>query len=130
MSQHNWYFGNSVNAIRFSRSTNQPSIVKNKFTPFGTGGSAVATNASNADLLFYTDGKNIYDASNALMNVANVPTNGAGLLGNITANQPVVICPVPEDSTKYLVFANTASYTTGGTITVNAELEPQASGTK
>jgi PKD repeat protein len=119
LSQHNWYFGNSANAIRFNRGTNQPALVNNKFIPFGTGGSAVATNASNADLLFYTDGKNIYDATNVLMDAANAPTNGAGLLGNITANQPVVICPMPEDSTKYLVFANTANYTTGGTITVS-----------
>ena len=119
LSQHNWYFGNSVNAIRFNRSTNQPALVNNKFIPFGLGGSAVATNASNADLLFYTDGQNIYDASNVLMDAANPPSNGAGLLGNTSANQPVVICPVPEDSTKYFVFANTANYTTGGTVTVS-----------
>ncbi len=119
LSQHNWYFGNSSNAIRFNRGTNLPFIVNNKFTPFGTGGSGVATNASNADILFYTDGANIYDATNALMDAANPPTNGSGLSANTSANQPVVICPVPEDSTKYLVFGNTANYTTGGTITVS-----------
>lgn len=119
LSQHNWYFGNSANAIRFNRSNNKPAVVGGKFIPFGTGGSAVATDASNANLFFYTDGKNIYDGSNLLMDAANIPTNGAGLLGNNLANQPAVICPVPEDSTKYLVFANSANYTAGGTITVS-----------
>ncbi len=113
LAQHNWYFGNSINAIRFNRATNKPFTVTDKAIPFGTGGSAVATDPSTADLLFYTDGSNVYNAFDLIM-----PT-GAGLLGNTSANQPAVICPVPGDSTKFFIFTNTANYTTGGSIAVS-----------
>jgi len=63
LAQHNWYFGNSKNAIRFNRGNNKAAIVNNKAIPFGTGGSAVATDPSNADILFYTDGVNVYNAN-------------------------------------------------------------------
>src|SRR5579871_2366198 len=110
LAQHNWYFGNSKNAIRFNRATNIAYSVTDKAIPFGTGGSAVATDPATGDLLFYTDGSRVYNAFHSLM-----PT-GTGLLGNISANQPVVICPVPSDSTKFLIFTNNANFTTGGSI--------------
>src|SRR5260221_903245 len=113
LAQHNWYFGNSINAIRFNRSTNKAFTVTDKAIPFGTGGSAVATDPSTADLLFYTDGTKVYNAFHLIM------PNGSGLLANTSANQPVVICPVPGDSTKYFIFTNTANYTTGGSIAVS-----------
>src|SRR5579859_569974 len=87
LAQHNWYFGNSVNAIRFNRGTNKAFTVNNKGVPFGTGGSAVATDPSNADLLFYTDGVNVFNANNVVM------PNGAGLTASASSNQPVVIAP-------------------------------------
>src|SRR5882672_12264064 len=95
LAQHNWYFGNSINAIRFNRSTNKAFTVTDKAIPFGTGGSAVATDPSTANLLFYTDGANVYNAFHLIM------PNGSGLSGNTAANQPVVICAVPGDSTKF-----------------------------
>jgi PKD repeat protein len=110
LAQHNWYFGNSVNGIQFNRSTNIPQLVTDQVTPFGTGGSAVATDPSNANLLFYSDGSKIYDGLHHQM------PNGAGLSGNTSANQPVVLCPVPGQSSKYFVFTNSANFTTGGTI--------------
>src|SRR5882757_9054689 len=113
LAQHNWYFGNSINAIRFNRATNKPFTVTDKAIPFGTGGSAVATDPSTADLLFYTDGANVYNAFHQLM------PNGSGLLSNTAANQPVVICRVPGDSTKYFIFTNTANFSTGGSIAVS-----------
>lgn len=113
LAQHNWYFGNSANAIRFNRSTNVAAAITGKATPFGTGGSAVATDPATANLWFYTDGNNVFDATNVLM------ANGAGLLANTSANQPVAICPMPGDSTKFLVFTNSANYTTGGNIVVS-----------
>ncbi len=113
LAQHNWYFGNSINAIRFNRATNKPYLVTDQAVPFGMGGSAVATDPATADLLFYTDGANVYNTFGAIM------PNGSGLLANTTANQPVVLSPVPGDSTKYFIFTNTANYTTGGSIAVS-----------
>lgn len=113
LAQHNWYFGNSVNAIRFNRGTNKASLVSNKAIPFGTGGSAVATDPSNANLFFYTDGVNVYNANHVVM------PNGSGLAANSSSNQPVVISPKPGDSTMFYIFTNTASYPAGGSVAID-----------
>ncbi|HMJ67284.1 MAG TPA: gliding motility-associated C-terminal domain-containing protein [Cyclobacteriaceae bacterium] len=110
LAKHNWYFGNTSRSIKFNRVTNAASLITNKAVPFGIGGSAVATDRGNGNLLFYTDGSRIYDANHNLM------LGGSGLNGNTTANQPVAICPVPGQPSKYFVFTNTADFTTGGNI--------------
>ncbi|MBT1699669.1 gliding motility-associated C-terminal domain-containing protein [Fulvivirgaceae bacterium PWU4] len=107
---HNWYFGNSNLAIRFNRADNLPTLLNNKAIPFGTGGSAVATDPVNGNLLFYTDGANIYDATHLLMPA------GGGLTANTAGNQPVAIAKAPGQKTQYYVFMNSANYTTGGTV--------------
>ncbi len=115
LSQNNWYFGNSVNGVRFNRSTKIPKLVTDQAVPFGTGGSAVATDPSTADLLFYSDGDKMYDASHTLFKkMQSGPLTT--LKGNKAANQPVVFCPVPGQTNKYFVFTNSANYTTGGKI--------------
>lgn len=107
---HNWYFGSSPLGLRFSRSDNSASVVNNKATPFGPGGSAVASDPVNGNLLFYTDGSSIFDGTHQLM------TNGS-LLGAVTsANQPVAIAKAPGAGKRYFVFVNDANFTTGGTI--------------
>ena len=111
LSQHNWYFGSTSDGIRFNRGTNLPTQVTNQAIPFNTGGSAVATDPATGNLLFYTDGTRIYDGCHLPM------PNGTGLLANTTANQPVAICPVPGQTNKYFVFANSANFGVGGTIT-------------
>lgn len=112
LERYNWYFGNSVQSIRFNRTTQVPSIVS-KAIPFGTGGSATASHPSNGNLLFYTDGNNVYDALNLVM------PNGGGLTANASANQPTAICPVPAQPGKYFIFANSANFPAGGAITVS-----------
>jgi large repetitive protein len=111
-TQHNWYFGNSAEAIRFNRSDNTPSLVSNQKIPFGTGGSAVATNPINADLMFYSDGSRVYDISGSFTPMPN----GNGLAGNTSGNQPVAISPVPGVPNQYYVFTNSTSGSAGGTI--------------
>ena len=120
-SQHNWYFGNSVRGIRFSRTNNTASVVNNQATPFGTGGSSVGTDPTNANLLFYTDGARVFDVTHAQM------PNGFGLNGLTSANQPVAISPVPGVPNQYYIFTNTASFTTGGSIFVTT-VDMSASG--
>src|SRR5688572_32469599 len=55
----NWYFGNNNQGIRFTRPDNDPTLVT---TPanLAIGASAVATDPANGNLLFYTDGVNVY----------------------------------------------------------------------
>jgi large repetitive protein len=107
---HNWYFGNTVNGIRFNRTDNLPTLVSNKAIPFGTGGSGVATDKTNGNLLFYTDGSRIFDITH------NVMPNGSGLAGSTSSNQPVAIAKVPGQTTQYYVFTNSANFTSGGAI--------------
>lgn len=110
LKQHNWYFGSSTQAIRFNRGTNAAQFINNQSLPFNKGGAAVATDPATANLLFYTDGVRVYDASHVAM------PNGSGLTGQTDANQPVAISPVPGQANKYYVFTNSANYTTGGSI--------------
>ncbi len=109
-ARHNWYFGNTNRAIRFSRSNNTPALLTNKANPFGMGGSAVAANPINGDLLFYTDGTTVFDITHTAM------PNGSGLTVTPNTNQPVVIGNVPGAAAQYYIFTNTASFTTGGNI--------------
>ncbi len=114
LTTNNWYFGNTINGIKFNRGTSEAETVSDKATPFGTGGSAVATDPTNGNLLFYTDGNFVYDACNLQM------PNGTGLSGSSTAaNQPVVISAIPGQPNKYYIFTNSANYTAGGTISVS-----------
>ncbi len=101
-SAHNWYFGNSNQGLRFSRSDNTVSLVSNQATPFGTGGSAVASNPINGDLVFYTDGSRVFDLNHAQM------PNGFGLNGTAGNNQPVVLSAVPGTPNQYYIFTNNA----------------------
>lgn len=110
-SRYNWYFGQSTRALRFSRSTGTPALVTKSILA-GTGGSGVATDQTNANLLFYTDGVRVFDIGNAPM------PNGSGLSGNPAGNQPVAICPVPGQPTQYYLFTNSSLFTTGGNVVV------------
>ena len=127
-SRHTWYFGNTNRGIRFSRSDNTPSLLNNKVIPFGTGGSAVASNPINGDLFFYTDGSRIFD-------VTHVPMFGGPILlpSPVTTNQPVAISARPGSPNQYYVFTNTANFTTGGNVfvtTVNMGLQGNAIGSE
>lgn len=109
LSGYNWYFGNSKNAIRFNRSGGSASLVTNKGIPFGTGGSAVASDPTNGNLLFYTDGTQVFDASNLVM------PNGTGLQGDPSQNQPVAVCRIPGKKNQYYIFHRDV----GGTVFVS-----------
>jgi len=110
LSGHNWYFGNGPRGLKFNRVTHAGSVVNNKANPFGTGGSSVASDKDNANLLFYTDGSKVFDISHTAM------PNGTGLNGNTAGNQPTAICGIPGQPGKYYIFTNTANYPTGGAI--------------
>jgi large repetitive protein len=113
LKQYNWYFGNSVNGIRFNRGTNEATLVTNQALPFNAGGAAVATDPATANLLFYTDGVRIYDGNHLPM------PDGTGLTGFADGNQPAVISPMPGQTNKYFVFTNSANFTSGGSISVS-----------
>ncbi len=112
-SMHNWYFGNSPYGILFNKSDNQPNQTDTQTQPFGNAASAVATDRVSGDLLFYTDGNFVYDASHAQMD------GWTGLNGNTSGNQGVAISPRPNSPGQYLIFTNTANYPAPGNIFVS-----------
>jgi len=110
LSPNQWYFGNSTDGIIFNKSDNVANIVSNQFVPFGQGGSAVASDPVSGDLLFYTDGSSVFDASHSVM------TNGSGLTANISGNQNVAVCGVPGEVDRYYIFTNSTVYNAAGDI--------------
>jgi hypothetical protein len=109
-SRHNWFFGNSADAIIFNKSDNEPMWVDIQGTPFGQGGSAVATDPLTGELLFYTDGLSVFDASH------NIMPNGNGLQGLTLSNQQVGICPNPDNPDQYYIFTNSAGGANAGNL--------------
>lgn len=105
LEDNNWFFGNSSEAIRFNKSNNNPSLVNSQSTPFGSGGSAVATDPITGNLLFYTDGERVYDASHRLM------PNGDGLGSLPSLNQAAAISPVPGMPGQFYIFSNNSAIT-------------------
>src|SRR5689334_11930948 len=79
LARHTWYYGNGPRGIKFNRVTNVATLLNNKANPFGTGGSSVASDHDNANVLFYTDGSKVFDISHKAM------PNGTGLNGNTSS---------------------------------------------
>ncbi|NJN26485.1 MAG: PKD domain-containing protein [Cyclobacteriaceae bacterium] len=109
-SRHNWFFGNSQYGILFNKSDNEPNQTSLQALPYGNAASAVASDPVSGDLLFYTDGQQVFDASHATM------SPGITLNGNASANQGVAISPVPGNPDQYYIFTNTASSPIAGSL--------------
>jgi gliding motility-associated-like protein len=102
-SGYNWYFGTSLEGIRFNLSDGDPTSVSDQNPNLLRGGGAVATDHVSGELLFYTDGVRVIDASHRAM------PNGISLNGNGNRNQAAATCPVPGNPDQYFVFSvNTA----------------------
>src|SRR5258705_5909 len=86
---NNWYFGWNAG---LSFSTSPPTRLLNGALYTDYGNSSISD--STGQLLFYTDGKTVYNRLHQVM------SNGTGLLGNIS----VVIVPMPGSKTVYYIF--------------------------
>ncbi len=100
LAEYNWLFGNSDRAIIFNKGTAQPQLDSIQFVPFGTGGSAVISDPLTADILFYTDGNNVYDTNHELL------PNGSGLEANPSINRAAAVIPFTYLDGRYLLFTN------------------------
>ena len=87
-----WYFGNSAGAV-FSNGS--PTVVAGGAITTSLGCSAISDAAGN--LLFYTDGMTVYNASHTVM------ANGSGLLG-VNAFQSSIILKKPQSNSLYYIF--------------------------
>jgi len=95
---NNWYFGNGA-GLNFN--TNPPTVLTDGQLFTTEGCSSIS--APNGDLLFYTDGRNIWDANNLLMPNANYLA-GTGLNGDPSSTSSGLIVPHPTQDNLFFVF--------------------------
>lgn len=89
----NWYFGNNA-GIAFS--SGAPIALSNGALNTHEGVASVSDTLGN--LLFYTDGVSVYDASHAQM------PNGTGLQGDPSSTQSAIIVKKPFSPSIYYIF--------------------------
>lgn len=89
----NWYFGNFA-GINFS--SGSPIVLTDGAMATIEGCATIS--GANGNLLFYTDGQNVYNANHVLM------PNGSNLLGGVSSSQSAIIVPKPGSGTLYYVF--------------------------
>ncbi|MBT6835096.1 MAG: hypothetical protein HOA61_03550, partial [Bacteroidetes bacterium] len=90
---NNWYFG--LNAgLEFN--SNYPKVLTDGNIVTG-GGSAIMSDTSG-NLMFYSDGENVWNKNHDLM------PNGQGLLGLNGSTQAALIIPIPENDTLLYLF--------------------------
>ncbi len=102
-SESFWYFGNNSTAIQFDRNPERNAIeINHQAIPFGPNGSAVAANAVDGQLLFYTDGSVIYGKNHVAL------PGGDNIGGDNTHRHPVAIVPSinTNDDLYYVYFIN------------------------
>jgi len=95
-----WYFGNAA-GMDFNGGA---PVALNNGQLYTTEGSAAISDA-NGNLLFYTEGVNVYNRNHVLM------PNGGGLMGGTSASQSAIVLPDPASTNQYYIFTvpNTAS---------------------
>jgi hypothetical protein len=89
----NWYFGNFA-GISFS--TSPPTVLTNGALTTSEGCATISDPSGN--LLFYTDGSTVWNASHVTM------ANGTGLFGNSSSTQGALIVRQPGSSIIYHIF--------------------------
>lgn len=94
---YNWYFGERA-GITFLPDGKNPRALTNAASVFNQLEGVASISDQDGNLLFYTDGNNIWDRRHFLM------PNGSGLLGNFSATQSAIIVPQPERKGIYYVF--------------------------
>jgi|GEM_PF-1487317 len=95
---NNWYFGDNA-AVNFSNTT--PSALFNSNMVQLEGVASISN--SNGDLLFYSNGVNVWDRNH------NIMPNGGDLLGHWSSTQSVVIIPFPGHTNLYFLFTSYAT---------------------
>ena len=88
-----WYFGAKA-GLDFTTGTVSADTTADMYAYEG----CTARSTTDGELLFYTNGRTVYDANHLVMH------NGTGLLGNPQSAQSSIIVPLPgTDSTFYIV---------------------------
>src|SRR5690606_27216537 len=94
MQTAHWYFGKYA-GLDFSSG----SAVMVTDGQINTKEGCTSISDEYGNLLFYTDGRTVYDASH------NIIENGTGLRGDFSSMSSAVVLPVPDDCNLYYVFS-------------------------
>ena len=97
-----WYFGNGAGLI-FDTNTDTVSPTSAASSTINTNEGCSSISDSNGNLLFYTDGRNVWDKNHQIMSNANY-NNGNGLLGDPSSTSSGLIIPRPGNPDNYYVF--------------------------
>jgi hypothetical protein len=95
-----WYFGHNA-GLNMSSAT--PTVLTGGALNTAEGSASMSDAAGN--LLFYTDGQQVYNQNHSLM------PNGSGLLGHPSSTQSSIIIQKPSSSTEFYIF--TVDYVAG-----------------
>ncbi|GAA4375634.1 hypothetical protein [Hymenobacter koreensis] len=98
-----WYFGGEA-GLDFRKGAPEP-LLDGKLSTYE--GCAVAT-TSRGQLLFYTNGVNVWNRQHQLM------PNGKGLMGSKSSAQSALIVPDPGSGNVFYIFTTAAEGTSGG----------------
>ncbi|OEJ99493.1 T9SS type B sorting domain-containing protein [Roseivirga misakiensis] len=105
-TRHNWYFTGNDEALIFGKSiTSEAFLDQGKRPQLNIGEKITSTDPTSGDLIFYSDGINIYDGTNEIMQ------NGNGIITDATGIQAMSTSPVPgagNEDLFYLFHRNAA----------------------
>jgi gliding motility-associated-like protein len=94
-----WYFGDKA-GLKFNADNTVTALNDGQLiTPEGC--SSIAD--SNGNLLFYSDGKSVWDRNHVIMPNGNYVL-GTGLFGDSSSTQSAIIVPKPNDANIYYIF--------------------------
>ena len=97
-----WYFGEGAGLI-FDLSTDTVSATTDAQNTINTNEGCSSIADFNGNLLFYTDGRNVWDKNHNIMPNANYLTAN-GLLGDPSSTSSGLIVPKPGNPDQYYVF--------------------------
>ena len=108
-----WYFG-SYAGLSWNALTpgGDPTPLMDGQLNTNEGCASVCDN--NANLLFYTDGRNVWDAQHQLMPNSLATSPGGLLTGNPSSTQSALIVPNPSNPDVYYIFSADANLGAGG----------------
>ncbi len=96
-----WYFGEGAGLI-FDLNTDTVSATTAAQNTINTNEGCSSIADFNGNLLFYTDGRNVWDKNHNIMPNANYPANG--LLGDPSSTSSGLIVPKPGNPDQYYIF--------------------------
>ncbi len=103
-TRHNWYFSGNDLGLAFGKGTNtETDLIPGKIPQTNFGEKVTATDPTTGNLLFYSDGINIYDATHQIMR------NGDNLDADTNSSQGLSVSPIPGPGSEglyYLFYKN------------------------